>query len=55
MRLVSNDAGAPQDDDMAVAHGESSGEGDPVSDRRPEPRVDTEDRTPEEAGYGYGV
>jgi hypothetical protein len=55
MRPVSNDADAPQKDDMAVVHGESSGEGDPASDRRPEPRVDTEDRPPEEAGYGYGV
>jgi hypothetical protein len=55
MRPVSNDADAPQKDDTAVVHGESSGEGDPTSDRRPETRVDTDDRTPEEAGYGYGV
>ena len=55
MRPVSNDADAPQKDDMAVVHGESSGEGDPASDRRPEPRTDPDDRTPEEAGYGYGV
>ena len=55
MRPVSNDADTPQKDDMAVVHGESSGESDSASDRRPEPRVDTDDRTPEEAGYGYGV
>jgi hypothetical protein len=57
MRPASNDPDAPQNDDgTAVAvHGESSGEGDPASDRRPEPRVDADDRTPEEAGYGYGV
>ena len=55
MRPVSNDADAPQKEDMAVVHGESSGEGDAASDRRPEPRVDTDDRALEEAGYGYGV
>ena len=55
MRPVSNDADAPRKDDTAAVYGESSAEGDPASDRRPEPRVDTDDRTPEEAGYGYGV
>jgi hypothetical protein len=55
MRPASNDAEAPQNDDGAVVLGESSAEEDPTSDRRPEPRVDADDRTPEEAGYGYGV
>jgi hypothetical protein len=55
MRPASNDADTPQRDDVAAAHDESSGEGDPESDRWPEPRVDTDDRAPEEAGYGYGV
>jgi hypothetical protein len=55
MRPASNDADAPQKDDVAVVLGESSGEEDKASDRRPEPRVDADDRTPEEAGYGYGV
>jgi hypothetical protein len=55
MLPVSNDAGVPQKDDGAVVYSESSGEGDPESDRRPEPGVDADDRTPEEAGYGYGV
>jgi hypothetical protein len=56
MRPASNDADAPQKkDDVAAVHEESSGEGDPASDRRPEPRVDTDDRALEEAGYGYGV
>jgi hypothetical protein len=61
MRPVSDEADAPQKDDM-VRHGESCGAGDeshgeanPASDRRPESHVDTDDRTPEEAGYGYGV
>ena len=52
MRPVSNDADAPRKDDM---DDESSAEADRARDRRPEPRVDTDDRTPEEAGYGYGV
>jgi hypothetical protein len=52
---MSNDVDVPQKDDGAVVHGEPSGEGDPASDRRPEPRMDADDRTPEEAGYGYGV
>jgi hypothetical protein len=55
MRPVSNDADAPRQDDVAAARDESSGEGDQAGDRRPEPRVDADDRTPEEAGYGYGV
>jgi hypothetical protein len=55
MRPVSNDADAPQKDEMAGVQSESPGEGDPASDRRPEPRMDTDERTPEEAGYGYGV
>jgi hypothetical protein len=55
MRPVSDDADAPWNDDLAVVQGESSGERDLASDRRPEPRVDADDRTPEEAGYGYGV
>jgi hypothetical protein len=61
MQPVSDEADAPQKDDMVVhgescgARDESSGEGTPASDRRSEPRVDTDDRTPEEAGYGYGV
>ena len=57
MRPASNDPDAPQNDDgtAVTVHGESSGEGDPASDRRPEPRVDADDRTLEEAGYGYGV
>ena len=55
MRPVSSDAEVPQKDDMTAVHGECPGEGDPASERRPEPRVDSDDRTPEEAGYGYGV
>ena len=55
MRPVINDADAPQKEDVAVVHGESSGEGDPASDRWPEPRVDADDWMPEEAGYGHGV
>ena len=61
MRPVSDEADAPRNDRMVV-HGESSGAGDqshgeanPASDRRPELHVDIDDRTPEEAGYGYGV
>ena len=61
MRPVSDEADAPQNDGMVI-HGESSGAGDqshgeanPASDRRPELHVDADDRTPEEAGYGYGV
>ena len=55
MRSVNNDAEAPPEDDMTAVHGEPSGEGDPASERRPEPRIEADDRTPEEAGYGYGV
>jgi len=56
MRPVSDDdPDGPRKDDLTVVLGEASGEGAPASDRRPEPRVDTDDRTPEEAGYGYGV
>jgi hypothetical protein len=55
MRPVNNDADAPRKDDVAAARDESCDEGDPAGDRRAEPRVDTDDRTPEEAGYGYGV
>jgi hypothetical protein len=58
MRPARNEAETLQKGDVAAVHEESSGdggEGHPASDRRPEPRVDTDDHTPEEAGYGYGV
>jgi hypothetical protein len=61
MQPASNDTDAPRKDDEPVAYKESSsgsgraGEGDRASHPRPEPRVDTDDRTPEEAGYGHGV
>jgi hypothetical protein len=62
MHPAGNDADATRKDDVAVGHGESSsgcgratGEGDRPGNRRPEPRVDADDRTPEEAGYGHGV
>jgi hypothetical protein len=64
MQPASNDADAPRKDDAGVAHKESAsgsgratGDGDLASNPRPrpEPRVDTDDRTPEEAGYGHGV
>ena len=32
----------------------SAGADDP-DDQRPAPRAETDDQTPEEAGYGYGV
>ena len=62
MQPARSDADASRKDDAAVAHKESSGgsgrataEGGQASNPRPEPRVDTDDRTPEEAGYGHGV
>jgi hypothetical protein len=62
MQPAGNDADAPRKDEGAMVHGESSsgggratGEGDRPSNRRPEPRADADDRTPEEAGYGHGV
>ena len=62
MQPASHDADAPRKDDAAVGHKEASsvsgratGEGDRASNPRPEPRVDNDERTPEEAGYGHGV
>jgi hypothetical protein len=62
MQPASNDAEVPRKDDGAVAHkgsssgsGRATGEWDRAANPPPEPRVDTDDWTPEEAGYGHGV
>jgi hypothetical protein len=50
MRPAMNDGQTSRDDGVRRA-----GAADDAEDERPEPRAETDDPAPEEAGYGYGV
>ena len=50
-----NEQPTPSRAEQRDAPAEPGGEGQSTSERRPEMKLDADERTPEEDGYGYGV
>jgi hypothetical protein len=50
-----NEGNTMSRDDGPSRRASAADEADEADDQRPEPHTDTDDQTPEEAGYGYGV